>query len=130
VSVPTDPLTSTVLTATCSGDLDAVTSGRTAGRLGELFIHVRDVATSIAARGYGGGVLLVVAAEEPPESQIVANAVRALVRGLAREYAPDAVRINAVVGAATPDPGALLDFLAGPAATILTGALFDLRDRS
>jgi hypothetical protein len=124
-----DPFTSTVLTATCSGELDDVTSGRTAEQLGELFISLRDAAASIAGHGDGGGVLLVVATDEPPGSQVVANAVRALVRGLAREYGSSAVRINAVVSAA-PVTGALLDFLAGPAATVLTGAVFDLRQGS
>lgn len=129
MTVSTDPLSATVLSTTCSGDLDELTSGQTAVRLGELFITGRDAAASIVERGAGGGVLLVVATDEPPGSHVVPNAVRALVRGLAREYGVDAVRINAVV-AATLAPGAVLDFLAGPAATILTGVVFDLREPS
>jgi hypothetical protein len=126
VSAPADPLTSTVLTATCAADLDAVTSGRTAAQLGELFVSLRDAAASIAEGGNGGGVLLLAVTDEPADSQVVPNAVRALVRGLAREYAAAAVRINAVVSA-TPAAPALVDFLAGPAGSALTGTVFDLR---
>ena len=126
MTATTDPLHSTVLTATCSADLDDLSSGRMAEALAEVFISVRDVAESITERGEGGGVLLIVTTDEPPASQVVTNALRALVRGLAREYAPVAVRINAVVGV-VPSPSPLLEFLAGPAASVLTGAVFDLR---
>lgn len=96
--------------------------------LGELFIDIRDQIAPMAAGGRGGGVLVLVRTDEPPSAEVVTNAVRALVRSLARESGASGVRVNAVVTATgRADPAPMLEFLAGPSATALTGAVFDVR---
>ncbi|MFC7496962.1 MULTISPECIES: hypothetical protein [unclassified Nocardioides] len=129
VALPgSDPLTATLVVGSARGGLAAVTSGHLADDLGTLFLDVREVVTALAAAGRGGGVLVLVRTDEAPPANVVANAVRALVRGLARESGTDGVRVNAVVSATgQADPRPMLEFLAGPAATVLTGAVLDVR---
>jgi hypothetical protein len=123
-----DPLTATLVAGACRGGPAAAASGQLADDLGELFIDIRDRVAPIAAAGRGGGVLVLVRTDEPPPTEVVTNAVRALVRGLARETGASGVRVNAVVTATgRADPAPMVEFLSGPAATALTGAVFDVR---
>lgn len=126
--VPTDigPVPATVtVRGTVPAGLDAATAGTTATALAELYDAARDAVVAGAAEA-GGGVLLVVDTDEPRSDSVVAHALGAMSRSLARESGYRGVRVNAVVTSGT-EPTAMLDFIASPAAVLLTGAVFDTR---
>jgi len=105
-----------VLLATLPAELEAVTDGRLAAALTELFVELRDRA---AALPDGGGLLAVVSAADAP---VADSAVRALVRSLAREIAARGCRVNAILAAPDADTASAQAFLSSPAAMMLTGA--------
>jgi len=105
-----------VLVAALPAGPEAVTDGRLAAALTELFVELRDRAAALPA---GGGLLVVVSAADAP---VVDNAVRALVRSLAREIATRGCRVNAILAAPGTDTASAQAFLSSPAAIMLTGA--------
>lgn len=105
--------------------LEAVTGGATAAALAELYDAARDAVVA-AETAAGGGVLVVVTTDEPRHGRVIGSAVAAMGRSLAREYGHAGVRVNAVITTGS-QPDALIAFVAGPAAALLTGAVFDAR---
>jgi hypothetical protein len=105
-----------VLVATLPAEPEAVTDGRLAAALTELFAGLRDAA---AALPDGGGLLAVVSAADAP---VADSAVRALVRSLAREIGTRGCRVNAILAAPGADTTSAREFLTSPAALMLTGA--------
>lgn len=110
---------------TVPGGLDAAADGSTAAALAELYDAAR-TAVVAAAGADGGGVLIVVETDEPRHGSMVEHALGAMCRSLAREYGRHAVRVNAALVSGS-EPTALLEFVASPAAVLLTGAVFDTR---
>ena len=106
-----------LLAAALPAEPEAVTDGRLAAALTELFVGLRDRAAALPA---GGGLLVVVSAADAP---VVDNAVRALVRSLAREIATRGCRVNAILAAPGTDTASAQAFLSSPAAIMLTGAV-------
>lgn len=107
----------------CPAAGGAVASGVTAQALTELFTQLRD---ELVRTPDTGGVLVLVRTDEASPDGTVVAAVSALVRSLTREFAVRRCRVNAVVVGAH-EPRAMQEFLAGPAAALLTGAVFDAR---
>jgi hypothetical protein len=122
VSGPNARVGAEVVEATLPADREAVADGRLAAALTELFVELRDCAAGLPD---GGGALVVVSAADVP---VLDDAVRALVRSLAREVATRGSRINAILAAPGTDTAAAQAFLRSPAAIMLTGAVLRAND--
>lgn len=116
----------TVVRGSVPGGPDAASAGTMASALAQLHDAVSRALSAPVAGGHGGGVLMVVETDEPRSQSAVCLAVTAMCRSFAREYAGRAVRVNAVLTAGAA-PSELLEFVAGPAAGLVTGAVFDAR---
>lgn len=100
-----------------AGGLAEAAAGDVAVRVADAFVAAQEALRHAAA---GDGVLFRCTGSSPA----LVGALTSLCRSLAREAAPDGVRVNAIMGPPAADVADLVAFLGSPVGVMCTGAVF------
>jgi hypothetical protein len=113
-------MTQVVVEISGEAGLAETASGAVAERLGDAFRQARDAVRELPA---GGAVLLKYTTGQ--DGTALTGALSSLCRTLAREAAPNGVRVNAVVTPPDAEVTTLVDFLGSDASVMCTGAVLE-----